>query len=43
VLKGEGRKACFSLEVDRATEANKRFKEKVKGYVEYVRTKKYQE
>lgn len=43
VLKGKGRKACFFLEVDRATEANKRFKQKVKGYVEYVRTKKYQE
>jgi len=43
VVKGEGRKASFFLEADRATEANKRFKEKVKGYIEYIRTKKYQE
>jgi len=43
VIKAEGKKACFLLEADRATEANKRFKEKVRGYVEYVRTKKYQE
>jgi hypothetical protein len=31
------------LEADRATEANKRFKEKVRGYIEYVRTNKYYE
>ena len=43
VIKGEGKKASFFLEADRATEANKRFKEKVKGYIEYIRTKKYQE
>jgi hypothetical protein len=43
VIKTQGKKASFFLEADRATEANKRFKEKVRGYVEYVRTKKYQE
>jgi hypothetical protein len=39
---GEGEKTFFN-EVNRTTEVNKRFKEKVRGYVEYVRTKKYQE
>jgi hypothetical protein len=43
VIRTENKKVCFFLEADRATEANKRFKEKVRGYVEYVRTKKYQE
>jgi hypothetical protein len=35
-IRGIKNKACYFLEVDRATESNRRWRDKVKGYVEYV-------
>ena len=40
-LKGDGKKASFFIEADRATETNRRWKDKVRGYVEYVKTGQY--
>ncbi len=40
-LRGQKAKACYFLEVDRATESNRRWRDKVKGYVEYVRSGRY--
>jgi hypothetical protein len=41
-LIGKDKKAYYFLEVDRATESNRRWKDKIKGYVEYVKSGKYQ-
>ena len=41
ILKGEGKEARFFIEADRATETNRRWKNKVRGYVEYVNTGQY--
>jgi len=40
-IRGQKNRACYFLEVDRATETNRRWRDKVKGYVEYVRSGKY--
>jgi len=40
-IRGKKNKACYFLEVDRATETNRRWRDKVKGYVEYVKSGKY--
>jgi len=42
-LTGNKKKANYFLEVDRATESNRRWKDKVRGYVEYVLSGKYYE
>jgi hypothetical protein len=42
-LTGNKKKANYFLEVDRATESNRRWKNKVRGYVEYVLSGKYYE
>ncbi len=42
-LIGEDKKACYFLEVDRATESNRRWRDKIKGYVEYVKSGDYYE
>jgi len=42
-LLGKDKKAYFFLEVDRATESNRRWRDKIRGYVEYVKSGKYQE
>ena len=42
-LLGKDKKAYFFLEVDRATEPNRRWRDKIKGYVEYAKSGKYQE
>ncbi|MCL5070446.1 MAG: replication-relaxation family protein [Actinobacteria bacterium] len=42
-IRNRKNKAYYFLEVDRATESNKRWKDKVRGYVAYVRTNKYYE
>jgi len=42
-LTGKDKKAYYFLEVDRATESNRRWRDKIKGYVEYVKSGKYQE
>ena len=41
-LIGKDKKAYYFLEVDRATESNRRWRDKIKGYVEYVKSGKYQ-
>jgi len=41
-LLGQEKKAYYFLEVDRATESNQRWRNKVRGYVEYVNSGKYQ-
>ena len=41
LLKGEGKEARFFIEADRATETNRRWKDKIRGYVEYVNTGQY--
>jgi len=41
-LIGKNKKAYYFLEVDRATESNRRWRDKIKGYVEYVKSGKYQ-
>jgi len=41
ILKGEGKEARFFIEADRATETNRRWKDKIRGYVEYVKTGQY--
>ncbi|MHB8276742.1 MAG: replication-relaxation family protein [Candidatus Humimicrobiaceae bacterium] len=41
-LIGKNKKAYYFLEVDRATESNCRWRDKIKGYVEYVKSGKYQ-
>ena len=41
-LMGKDKKAYYFLEVDRATESNRRWRDKIKGYVEYVKSGKYQ-
>ncbi|MBA7628912.1 hypothetical protein ES703_36409 [subsurface metagenome] len=41
LLKGEGKEARFFIEADRATETNRRWKDKIRGYVEYVKTGQY--
>ena len=41
LLKGEGKKASFFVEADRATETNRRWKDKIRGYVEYAKTGQY--
>jgi len=41
ILKDNNREARFSVEADRATETNRRWKDKVRGYVEYVKTGQY--
>jgi len=41
ILKGEGKVARFFIEADRATETNRRWKDKIRGYVEYVNTGQY--
>ena len=40
-LKTGGRKACFFLEIDRATMTNRRFGDKMRAYEIYVRTGRY--
>jgi hypothetical protein len=40
-LTGNNKKANYFLEVDRATESNRRWRDKVRGYVEYVYSRKY--
>jgi len=42
-LLGKDKKAYYFLEADRATESNRRWRDKIKGYVEYVKSGKYQE
>jgi len=42
-LTGNKKKANYFLEVDRATESNRRWRDKVRGYVEYVLSGKYYE
>jgi len=42
-LLGKDKKAYYFLEVDRGTESNRRWKDKIRGYVEYVKSGKYQE
>jgi len=41
-LLGKEKKAYYFLEVDRGTESNRRWKNKIRGYVEYVNSGKYQ-
>ena len=41
-LLGQEKKAYYFLEVDRATESNRRWQDKIRGYVEYVKSGKYQ-
>ena len=41
ILKGKGKEARFFIEADRATETNRRWKDKIRGYVEYVKTGQY--
>ena len=41
ILKGEGKVARFFIEADRATETNRCWKDKIRGYVEYVKTGQY--
>jgi len=41
ILKGEGKEARFFIEADRATETNRRWKDKIRGYVEYIKTGQY--
>jgi len=41
ILKDCNWKARFCVEADRATETNRQWKDKVRGYVEYVRTGQY--
>ncbi len=41
ILKDNDREARFCVEADRSTETNRRWKDKVRGYVEYVRTGQY--
>lgn len=43
ILEGESKRAFFFLEADRATESSRRWKDKIRGYIEYVRSGKYQE
>ena len=40
-LTGNNKKANYFLEVDRATESNRRWRDKVRGYVEYVLSRRY--
>jgi len=40
-LIGKDKKAYYFLEVDRATESNRRWRDKIRGYVEYVKSGKY--
>ena len=40
-LTGNDKKANYFLEVDRATESNRRWRDKVRGYVEYVYSRNY--
>jgi len=40
-LTGNDKKANYFLEVDRATESNRRWRDKVRGYVEFVYSRKY--
>jgi len=42
-LTGRDKKACYFLEADRATESNRRWRDKVRGYVEYVKSGRYYE
>ena len=42
VLHWSGKRAHFFLEVDRATIANKRWMQKIRAYIEYYRSGKYQ-
>lgn len=42
-LTGKDKKACYFLEVDRATESNRRWRDKIRGYVEYVNSGSYYE
>lgn len=42
-LEQDDKRASFFLEVDQATEANKRFKAKVRAYLAYVASGRYQE
>lgn len=41
ILRDHNRKARFCVEADRATETNRRWKDKARGYVEYVQTGQY--
>lgn len=41
-LIGKDKKAYYFLEIDRATESNRRWRDKIRGYVEYVKSGKYQ-
>ena len=40
-LRGKDKQAYYFLEVDRATESNHRWRDKIKGYVEYVKSGMY--
>jgi len=40
-LIGKKKKAYYFLEVDRATESNRRWRDKIRSYVEYVKSGKY--
>jgi len=42
-LISKDKKACYFLEVDRATESNHRWRDKIRGYVEYVKSGNYYE
>jgi hypothetical protein len=42
-LLGQKKKAYYFLEIDRATEANRRWRDKIRGYVEYIKSGKYQQ